>query len=284
MAEVDEEEWTQVGEWSSLDQADEHALVALAMRADCRVMPREDSFALEVAPERAEPVKGELEAYHEEQEAPRSVPVEAIQPAGWGLALVWVVLLGAIHGFREADAGLISRWSNDAAAIWSEGEWWRAFTALFLHSDAGHLLGNILIGGAFCVMVGTVLGAWRGWFLILASGFAGNLLTGWIHFRLEEPFRSIGASTATFGALGIIVGAGIVRAWGERRYGALKPLIGPLAVGLTLLGMFGAGGVDTDVLGHLCGWTCGLVFGFALSAVMRRPRAEMDSGLPVAGA
>ncbi|GAA5482995.1 rhomboid family intramembrane serine protease [Haloferula sargassicola] len=255
-----DDEWTEVGEWSSVDEADEHALVALAMRTDCRVMPKDDAFTLEVAPERAEPVRGEIELYAGEQER-RPVPEEIIRPAGWGLALSWALALGVVHVFRETHPEIVRRGANDAVKVWQDGEWWRAFTALFLHGDGGHLLGNLLIGGAFCVMVGTVLGAWRGWALILLSGFLGNLATGWLHLHFDGPFRSIGASTATFGALGLIVGAGLARAWRQRRYGALKPLAVPLAVGATLLGMFGAGGVETDVVGHLCGWMCGIFLG-----------------------
>ncbi len=265
------EEWTEVGEWSSLDQADEHALVALSMRSDCRVMPKAGTFSLEVAPEVAEPVRRELEVYADEQEIPR--PEESVKPAGLALAAGWALVLAVVHGFRETDPSIVTRWANDAARVWSGGEWWRAFTALFLHADGAHLLGNLLIGGVFCVMVATVLGAWRGWILILASGFAGNLLTGWIHYGYDEPFRSLGASTATFGALGILVGAGVVRAWRERRYRALKPLIAPLAVGCSLLGMFGAGGVDTDVLGHLCGWGAGIFFGLLAAGLGNREEA-----------
>nr|WP_246418238.1 rhomboid family intramembrane serine protease [Haloferula luteola] len=235
-------------------------------------MPRLGGFALEVAPEHAEPIRHELGVYAGEREVP--FVVEAGPPLSWGLALVWGLLLLGVQALHERDPELPGRWLNDARRVWEDGEWWRAFTALFLHADAGHLLGNLLIGGSFCVMVGTVFGAGRGWALILASGFLGNLATGWIHWHFDEPFRSLGASTATFGALGLIVGAGLVRSWRERRYGALKPLMVPLAAGGCLLSLYGAGGENTDVLGHLCGTGMGVVLGILMTLWLSRPKVD----------
>ncbi len=91
------------------------------------------------------------------------------------------------------------------------GEWWRPFTSLFLHADFNHLLGNVCFGVIFCVLVAHSVGPVLGWVLILASGVMGNILTaGWYY---PERFQSVGASTATFGALGILVGLGAWMAW-----------------------------------------------------------------------
>ena len=264
-----EDEWTEVGEWASLAAADEHALVVLAMSADCRVSPKEAGFALEVEPDRAAAARLEIDEYAKEQAGAGAVfaPRPRSVVAGWLLAAVWVLVLAWVHARRPAGGGWIDRWSNDIQRVWGEGEYWRAFTALFLHADLGHLLGNVIIGGAFCVMVGAVFGAARGWFLILLAGTLGNLLGGFLHQWADEGgFRSIGASTATFGALGLLVGGGLVRAWRERSYGRLKSLVVPLGAGAALFGMFGAGGVDTDVVGHLAGWLCGLSTGLLVAA------------------
>lgn len=264
-----EAEWTEVGQWTTLSAADEHALVVLAMRTDCRVAAREEGFALEVEGERVEVVRAELEEYAREQQQ-GAVQVAAVRPAagfGWFAAILWAAVLVAMHHARGGAAAWVDRWSNDARAVWVDGEYWRAFTALFLHGDLGHVAGNVLIGGAFCVMVAAVLGALRGWTLIFLSGALGNLLGGWLHWRFDEgAFRSIGASTATFGALGLLVGVAVVRAWRDRSYGRLKRLVVPVGAGVALFGMFGVGGVDTDVVGHLAGWVCGVSLGAAVAA------------------
>ena len=58
----------------------------------------------------------------------------------------------------------------------------------------------------------------------------------------------------------------MARAWRERSYGRLKSLVVPLGAGAALFGMFGVGGVDTDVVGHLAGWLCGLLTGLLVAA------------------
>lgn len=268
----------EVGTWPSLAAADEHALVALAMGEDCRVEMKPGEFVLEVMPERVGPVRRELDLYREEQEPPRVVRErdDHARQVGWLLAIAWAAVLVAVHFHRMSHPAVLNRFSNDAEAIWDGHQWYRAFTALFFHADLGHLVGNIAIGGAFCLMVAGVLGAWRGWVLILLSGTIGNLLTDWLHRMVDEPFRSIGASTATFGALGLLVGAGMIRAWRTRRYRDLRPLFVPIAVGLALLGLYGTSGVNTDALGHLSGWLSGVVLGLLAKASDAREEVDPD--------
>jgi rhomboid protease GluP len=89
----------------------------------------------------------------------------------------------------------------------------------------------------------------------------GNILTCLL--TLPEPFVSIGASTAVFGALGILSGLGLSS---MRRSGPHLPLArttAPLIAGIVLLGWLGVGrpGDNTDVLGHVMGFCSGLAAG-----------------------
>jgi len=248
-----------VGEWASLDEAWEHALVALAMGVDCGVREHRGHWVLEVERDAAAGVERELELYAEEQ----ARPVGGDEPRWFGGALepvlVWVMVLLACFAAQQRLPGLVDLGANSTLGLLEGGEWWRPFTALFLHADFEHLLGNVLIGGVFCLLVSGGFGIGRGWLLIFASGVLGNVATSLAH--APDPFRSIGASTATFGALGLLVGQGLVSAWRARHYRQLRGLIVPLGVGLALLGWFGAGGGDTDVLGHVFGWSAGVVLG-----------------------
>ena len=85
-------------------------------------------------------------------------------------------------------------WMALKPRLFQHGEWWRPFTALFLHADLQHLLGNILCGTLFASLVSRSVHALRGWLLILASGVAGNILTCLTH--RGDGITSIGASTA----------------------------------------------------------------------------------------
>src|SRR5207249_906367 len=61
------------------------------------------------------------------------------------------------------------------------GEWWRAVTALTLHADAPHLLGNALAGALLVTAVCQQLGPGVGLWLVLLAGAGGNALTAAVH-------------------------------------------------------------------------------------------------------
>ena len=256
-----------VGRWPSLAEADERALVVLAMRRDCRVRPEPEGFVLEVDPEDAEPVARELALYEEECAAPPANLPEAVgYSPGLEVAMLWVLALGFVFMRQMIDPSITGRFLNSTVAVLRDGEWWRPLTALFLHADAEHLMGNVLIGGFFCLMVATAFGPWRGWGLIFLCGYLGNLLNAWLH--APGPFYSLGASTATFGALGLVVGHGLVTVVRSHRLREMKRLLVPLGVGLGLFGWFGIGGADTDVSAHVLGAGSGIVLGMLVSGWM----------------
>ena len=252
-----------VGRWPSLREADEHALVVLAMNQECRVRAEEGGFALEVDPAVSPAVERELQLYDSEQE----IPVVRFEPSVSGslklsrIAL-WVLALVVMFGLQQRDPWMEDGLMNSTQGLFGDHEWWRPFTALFLHADLAHLTGNIVIGGFFCMMVTSVVGAWRGWFLILLSGVAGNVLTTWVHS--PDAYFSLGASTATFGALGILVGAGLREVWDSHRWTSLKSLIGPFGGGVALLFWFGVSGGNTDVMAHFMGWGAGILLGLTV--------------------
>jgi rhomboid protease GluP len=258
------EELISVGRWPSLREADEHALVVLAMNQDCRVRAEDGAFALEVEPVLGPAVEKELELYASEQQAPVAVVEHDIsgtlRPSRIAL---WVLSLVVMFALQQRDPWMEDDLMNSTEGFFGRLEWWRPFTALFLHADLGHLMGNVVIGGFFCMMVTSIVSAWRGWVLILLSGVAGNVLTTWFHS--PDAYFSLGASTATFGALGILVGAGLREIWDSHRLSSLKSLIGPFGGGIALLFWFGVSGGDTDVIAHFMGWGSGCVLGLTVN-------------------
>ncbi len=181
--------------------------------------------------------------------------------------IVAAMLIMACHLFTTMGAShssLVGAWGASAAHI-TNGEWFRAVTALMLHAGGLHLIGNMaglaLFGTAVCMITGSGLG----WLIILLSGFLGNLLNA---FLFASGHVSIGASTAVFGALGILAGHQFMRKFGhpgER----VKAWI-PLAGGLALLGFLGSG-AHTDITAHFFGFLAGLLLGAAYSLVFKNP-------------
>ena len=82
-------------------------------------------------------------------------------------------------------------------------------------------------------------------------------------------YRSIGASTAVFAALGLLAGHAAVRIARQTK-ARWRVIIRPLASALVVLGLFGAGGQNIDVIAHATGFGAGLLLGGAvLSAAIR---------------
>jgi rhomboid protease GluP len=255
-----------VGAWSSFGEAQEHALVVLAMNLECWIFPGPGCYALHAPSAELPGIRREFELYEREQAERRERVEPPVFPAGIELAFAWALSLLVMFWWQGRDPGWADRFCNSSQALVEGGEWWRAFTALFLHADAGHLLSNIGIGGIFCVMVAHTVGAWRGWALILAGGMLGNLANAWA--RYPAAFESLGASTATFAAVGILSGVASLRAWRFHSLRELRPLLVPLLTGLIVLGWYGTGGEspdggNTDVAGHVAGWTSGMLLGMA---------------------
>ena len=124
-----------------------------------------------------------------------------------------------------------------------------------------HLLGNLLTGIFFSILLARSVGPFTAWGLILGSGALGNALCSWINY--PQPVTSLGASTAVFGALGGLTGVGFATSLrlpsGHSWARVLLPVIG----GIVLLGWLGGGGPDVDILGHVCGFGVGSLAGWA---------------------
>jgi membrane associated rhomboid family serine protease len=140
-----------------------------------------------------------------------------------------------------------------------------------------HLAGNLICGLFFGTLVARLIGPWLAWALILACGSIGNLLTSLLTW--PESFVSIGASTAVFGALGILSGIGFMALLREKARLPWMRLSAPVLAGIILLGWFGGGqqNGNTDVLGHVFGFASGLAVGML---VAEKPATKPSSIQP----
>ncbi len=193
---------------------------------------------------------------------------------------VWLTLLFSLTFLPSVRQTLFEAGCADAGAIIS-GQWWRAVTALTLHENAIHLLGNMIFGGIIMIGVCEELGDGAGWLFTLVSGMAGNLINAWAH---QGNHISIGASTAVFGAVGILT---VTRALSWSQSGFRK-IITPVGAGLALLGFMGSSGQRTDLGAHFFGFTSGVVLGILfqkmgkLSTLFTRDSAQKFMGLAAA--
>ncbi len=257
----------------------EFSLVLEAKEIEHTMAERPPFWVLTVAAASLPSAYDEISRYCAERSAPRGIP-ERLEPfpgaATGALAYALILLLtayGAGLGMFGADWMSLGALDSGAAR-----EWWRAVTALTLHLDQEHLLGNLLFGMLAGIAAGRLLGPGVAWASILAAGALANysevLITPLAH-------RAVGASTAVFAALGLLTGL----AWRqrlslrERRWNAAAPLI----AGICLLTWLGAGDAHVDVVGHALGFLFGVGVGW-LHARRGRPRAgRPPAGRPPAG-
>jgi membrane associated rhomboid family serine protease len=228
-------------------------------------------YGLFVPAERAEEVRRQLVLYDRESQrfppggqspVPPSLasgPARFIGLGGYAAVLLVGFACQLAFGRPLERAGML-----DAQAFVEGRQYWRAFTALLLHGDLPHLAGNLLSGLCFGWVAQERFGVLKGWTLIALAGFLGNACNALAYY--PEPHRSLGASTAVFGALGLMVGAAVRAGWSPQGMRALKHRLVPLAAGLLLLGWLGGGGPNpdggnTDVLAHIWGFTAGGLLG-----------------------
>lgn len=253
-----------VGDFDSLAEAEEYALVVLAMGLACWIVESHgDSQSTEILADRcqADSIREEFAAYASEQIEPKvASPDSPVFGDGVELVCVWVLALIVTFHFQSQEPAMADWFTNSSLGLIDQGQWWRPFTALFLHADFGHLLGNAVLGAGLFLLVASSVGPWTGGALILASGTLGNVLSAWTHY--PAPFQSMGSSTAVFGALGILVGLGNFRAWNSPARHKAGGVMIPLGAGIILLGWFGAGAPPTDVLSHLLGFVVGGILGW----------------------
>jgi membrane associated rhomboid family serine protease len=244
-------------------ECSDRALVLASLRIPYQIVNDENSSALIVPVEFSAKAMDQLIQYDDENppDVVRDIVPIQYQNAAPGLIAYSLVICGVtvLAGFAASNSEWIVAGRVDGALI-RAGEWWRAITALTLHSGLRHLVGNLVFGAMFGLFAGRLLGPGVAWLAITLAGTLGNVLNTLL---LDSAHRSLGASTAVFAALGLIAGyvwRGKMMAQDRWPY-----RVGPIVGGFALLMYTGTGGENTDVGAHLMGFLCGLGSGILLS-------------------
>lgn len=230
-----------------------------------RLEPAGEAWTLSVPEEEVSRAREALDAFDAEERARVRPPVAADRPVPWVLGIGAGLLL--LEGFVVTGppaAG--SRWFERGAAIAGlmRAEPWRSVTALTLHLDVAHVMGNAVATAVLLPAVAHRLGVGVALLLVVLAGAVGNVLAAMTH---APAHTAVGASTATFAAIGTL---GVLRLCsglvGEHT--RWKSWTVP-AASLLLLVLLGAGR-GADVLAHVTGFVSGAIVGL-IGVISRQP-------------
>jgi rhomboid protease GluP len=265
MSDAREDAWVEIRRFKSLSEANQHALVLVAAGIGCQLIRRSDDVGLSVGAANAAYAVAELAAYDREQRVstPPQLSLPPLRTGLSGLLAAWCALVfidsAATHQAFGFDWELAGEAVSGSIVA---GDWWRAVTALSLHADVGHLLSNLVAGSILAIFLAQIVGSGVAWLTILASGAIGNALNAVIE---PASHTSIGASTAVFGAIGILAVLAFTYHAPLRRRGFRR--WAPIAAGVMLLAFLGIQGDNIDVGAHVGGFFAGCVLGGGLSLV-----------------
>jgi membrane associated rhomboid family serine protease len=237
---------------------EQRAFVLRAVGIEHVVGSEEGMFGVFVPDALARRALDELQKYESENRA-RSAPPQVVLHDFAALSSVVYMLVLVLCGYLAGVQFGGIDWIDAGALVPDErsaGQAWRVITALTLHADVGHLIGNLAFGGLFGFFAAQLIGPGTAWLSILLAGALGN----WVNTLLMRAQQTtIGASTAVFATLGMVACYALMRhtagapRWAHRW--------APLVVAVALLAFTGTGGERTDVLAHLTGFAAGALVG-----------------------
>ncbi len=170
--------------------------------------------------------------------------------------LIVVFVIETLAGGSESTRVLISLGAN-AGPLVTAGDYWRLFTANFLHIGLLHIAFNLYALYIVGTEVEMFYGPWRFLVIYLLSGLSGAIASYAFTYGL-----SAGASTAVFGLIGTLV-AFFTRnraVFGEMSRTRLTNLIVVIAINL----FYGLSVSFIDIWGHIGGFIGGFILGWLL--------------------
>jgi membrane associated rhomboid family serine protease len=198
----------------------------------------------------------ELESFHDMLHA--RTPVALVTPALFAVNItIFVLMLWGSHPL--SDPNTLVEWGGNVGPRTANGEWWRIFTALFVHASWLHLLANVVGLLQLGLMLERLVGPLAFAAVYLAAGLFSNV----IQLSAAPATMSIGASGAIFGAYGLMLA---VSTWGVlHRSSSIVPMTAAKSLA-PAAAMFVLYSLATDnvwsvaeLSGCITGFACGLV-------------------------
>lgn len=202
-----------------------------------------------------------------EQPVQRSVAVRPTSIVTLSLIAINVLifLLMVVKGVSPAGPSGedLLPWGANFGPLTLNGQWWRLFTACFLHFGIVHLAFNMYVLYQVGMTTELIYGRAKYILIYILAGIAGNLVSVYVH-----PFSvGAGASGAIFGVYGAFLGFLLIRRNVIPKQ-AMAKMVKSAAFFLGINLVYGLASTNTDLSAHVGGLVIGFVLGCTLS---RRP-------------
>ncbi len=268
-----ESEMTAVLETTDQKIKESCSLVLAATGIDHNTKTLDDKFIITVNHHDAQRAKYHLDCYTEENLnwPPPSVNIRETESSAQPPTLLIIGALALFYGVT-GPWSTHSEWfrlgAGDATAILESGQYYRLVTALTLHADITHLMGNCFLGGFVLHFLFRSTGTGLGVFATLVAATLGNYINVAAH---GGDHHFVGFSTAVFSCIGILA---MLSYSINRRFSGYHFLM-PFMAGAAMLAMTGSSGERTDLGAHFFGLLCGFgIGGLLILPVMIKVRSS----------
>src|ERR1041385_3085007 len=173
-------------------------------------------------------------------------------------SLAWVALL-LLFFTLDVQFGFHDYGVMQSAPV-AKGQWWRLFTAIWLHADISHFAANATIGLVLLGLTMARFGTGTGLLAAYLAGAGGNLF---VFLLLPARGPALGASGMVMGSLGLLAAQSL--SVSRKTPPSPKFVLAGIAGGVMLFALLGLS-PGTDVLAHFGGFLSGLLLGGILAA------------------
>lgn len=192
------------------------------------------------------------------------------------LTIALIVINVVVFGIETIAGGsentqVALRFGASYAPLVLSGEYYRLFTAMFLHFGAFHLLTNMVSLGVLGPAVEKMFGKIRFLLVYLIGGIVGNLLSIFLDTVLNRNALSAGASGAIFA----LFGAYLVMAFSKKFTGLS---VSRVLIAIVIAVVPGIEMQSINMSAHLGGLAGGFIVSLILLPTIGRKRSWKQSG------
>lgn len=164
------------------------------------------------------------------------------------------------------DTGVLIRAGGAYVPYISSGQYWRLFTAMFMHSGMQHLLNNMVMLFVLGTSLEYLLGHVKYAVLYVLCGLAANIAAWRYYAAADANVVSVGASGAIFAVMGAVIYI-VIRNKGQAAGLSIRQMLVMLAFSV----YFSFIGSNIAATAHIAG----LISGFIAAVLLyRKPRGN----------